>query len=45
VEAALVDGELIRGDVEVANGRVVAVGLNSKNGRGIAAPGFATLVP
>ena len=38
VEAALVDGELVRGDVEVADGRVSAVGLSSVNGTGIAAP-------
>src|ERR1700720_3825978 len=43
VEAALVDGELVRGDVEVADGRVSAVGLSSVNGTGIAAPGFVDL--
>jgi len=43
VEVALVDGELVRGDVEVADGRVAAVGLNSTNERGIAAPGFVDL--
>ncbi len=42
VEAALVDGLLVRGDVEVADGRVVAVGLSSP-GRGIAVPGFIDL--
>jgi N-acetylglucosamine-6-phosphate deacetylase len=42
VEAALVDGRLVRGDVEVANGIVAAVGLDS-GGSGIAAPGFVDL--
>jgi len=36
---ALVGGELVPGDVEIAGGRVVAVGLAGA-GRGIAAPGF-----
>jgi N-acetylglucosamine-6-phosphate deacetylase len=39
VEYALVDGALVRGDVEIDDGRVVAVGLAAP-GRGIAAPGF-----
>ena len=43
VEAALVGGELLRGDVEVADGRIVAVGLNGTAGRGVAAPGFVDL--
>ena len=43
VEAAVVDGALVRGDVDVAGGRVVGVGLSSPNGRGIAAPGFVDL--
>ena len=43
VEAALVGGSLVPGDVEIADGRVVEVGLNSTNGRGIAAPGFVDL--
>jgi N-acetylglucosamine-6-phosphate deacetylase len=43
VEAALVNGELLPGDVEVADGRVAAVGLNGRPGRGIAAPGFVDL--
>src|SRR2546429_7904203 len=42
VEAALVDGLLVRGDVEVDDGRIVAVGLSSP-GRGIAVPGFVDL--
>jgi N-acetylglucosamine-6-phosphate deacetylase len=43
VEAALVDGRLVPGDVEVAGGRVAGVGLGSPNGRGIAVPGFVDL--
>jgi N-acetylglucosamine-6-phosphate deacetylase len=43
VEAALIQGELLRGDIAVADGRVVDVGLNSAKGRGIAAPGFVDL--
>src|SRR3954466_8834454 len=42
VEAALVDGLLVRGDVEVADGRIVGLGLASP-GRGIAVPGFIDL--
>jgi N-acetylglucosamine-6-phosphate deacetylase len=43
VEAALVDGRLVRGDVEIADGRVAAYGLFSPNGRAVAAPGFVDL--
>lgn len=43
VEAALVDGLLVRGDVEIADGRIAGYGLASPNGRGIAAPGFVDL--
>ena len=43
VEAALVHGELVPGDVEVADGLVAAVGLNGRPGNGIAAPGFVDL--
>ena len=43
VEAALVDGELVVGDVEVDDGRLSAAGLASPNGRGIAVPGFVDL--
>ena len=43
VEAALVDGRFVRGDVEVADGRIRAVGLSSPNGRGFAVPGFVDL--
>jgi N-acetylglucosamine-6-phosphate deacetylase len=42
VEAALVDGLLVRGDVEIDDGRIVSVGL-SPAGRGIAVPGFVDL--
>ena len=43
VAAALVGGELLPGDVEIADGRISAVGLDGRNGRGIAAPGFVDL--
>ena len=43
VQAALVGGELLPGDVEVADGRIAAVGLASPDGRGIAVPGFVDL--
>ena len=43
VEAALVGGELMLGDVEVVDGLVAAVGLNGTPGNGIAAPGFVDL--
>ena len=43
VEAAVVDGLLLRGDVEVADGRIAAVGLNGGGGRGIAIPGLVDL--
>src|SRR5205814_7620118 len=43
VGAALVDGTLVRGDVEVADGRIASVGLSSANGKGIASPGFVDL--
>jgi N-acetylglucosamine-6-phosphate deacetylase len=42
VEAALVDGVLVRGDVDVEDGVVTAYGL-AGSGRGIAAPGFVDL--
>jgi N-acetylglucosamine-6-phosphate deacetylase len=38
VEAALVDGTLVPGDVEIVDGRIARLGLASRNGRGIAAP-------
>jgi N-acetylglucosamine-6-phosphate deacetylase len=43
VGAALVEGRLVPGDVEIADGRVARVGLSSANGTGIAAPGFVDL--
>jgi N-acetylglucosamine-6-phosphate deacetylase len=43
VRAALVDGVLVPGDVEIADGVVLAYGLASSNGRGIASPGFVDL--
>ena len=45
VEAALVDGLLVPGDVEIADGAVTGIGLASRNGRsrGIASPGFVDL--
>jgi len=42
VEAALVRGELVRGDVEIVDGRVSDVGLGG-GGRGLAVPGFVDL--
>ena len=36
VEAALVDGRLVPGDVALAGDRIEAVGLDGPNGRGIA---------
>jgi N-acetylglucosamine-6-phosphate deacetylase len=43
VGAALVAGSLVVGDVEIADGRISAVGLSSINGNGVAAPGFVDL--
>ena len=43
VEAAIVDGVLLPGDVEVVDGRVAAVALGGRRGRGIAVPGFVDL--
>lgn len=43
VEAALVGGELVLGDVEVVDGLIAGVGLNGTPGNGIAAPGFVDL--
>jgi N-acetylglucosamine-6-phosphate deacetylase len=43
VEAALVDGRFVRGDVEIDGDRVAAFGLASPNGRGYAVPGFVDL--
>ena len=43
VAAALVEGRLVPGDVEVVDGRVARHGLASPNGRGIATAGFLDL--
>jgi N-acetylglucosamine-6-phosphate deacetylase len=43
VEAALVRGALVSGDVEIADGAVAEYGLASPNGRGVAVPGFVDL--
>ncbi|MFN8223833.1 MAG: N-acetylglucosamine-6-phosphate deacetylase [Gaiellales bacterium] len=43
VEAALVDGVLVPGDVEIDDGVVTGVGLPVGDGKGIAAPGFIDL--
>jgi N-acetylglucosamine-6-phosphate deacetylase len=43
VEAALVGGRLMPGDIEVQDGIVTAVGLGRNGGQGIAAPGFVDL--
>ena len=42
VEAALVEGILLPGDVEIADGRIVGVGLAGR-GNGVAVPGFVDL--
>jgi N-acetylglucosamine-6-phosphate deacetylase len=43
VEAALVRGRLVPGDVEITEGLVTAYELGTGTGRGIAAPGFVDL--
>ena len=43
VGAALVEGTFVPGDVEIADGRIVAVGLAGGPGRGIAIPGLVDL--
>ena len=43
VEAAYVDGALVPGDVEIGEGRVLAVGLGGTGGRGLAVPGLVDL--
>ncbi len=43
VEAALVGGSLVPGDVEIVDGRIARVGVPGPNGRGIAVPGFIDL--
>jgi N-acetylglucosamine-6-phosphate deacetylase len=43
VEAALHDGLLVPGDVEIIDGRIGRIGLPGPNGHGIASPGFVDL--
>jgi N-acetylglucosamine-6-phosphate deacetylase len=43
VRAALIDGVLVAGDVEIEDGRIAAHGLPSSNGHGLASPGFVDL--
>ena len=43
VEAALVDGRLVPGDLEIVDGRVGRHGLASSNGRGVASQGFVDI--
>jgi N-acetylglucosamine-6-phosphate deacetylase len=43
VEAAVVEGTLVPGDVELADGRIAAVARSRSSGRGIAVPGFVDL--
>jgi N-acetylglucosamine-6-phosphate deacetylase len=43
VEAALFDGRLVPGDVEILDGQIGRIGLPGPNGRGIASPGFVDL--
>jgi N-acetylglucosamine-6-phosphate deacetylase len=43
VAAAVVDGLLLRGDVDIADGEIAAVGLNGGPGRGYAIPGLVDL--
>jgi N-acetylglucosamine-6-phosphate deacetylase len=43
VAAAVVDGVLVRGDVEVSDGLIAGVGLAAPAGAGIAVPGFVDL--
>jgi N-acetylglucosamine-6-phosphate deacetylase len=43
VEAAVTDGRIVRGDVEIVDRRVAGVGLASPGGRGVAVPGFVDL--
>jgi N-acetylglucosamine-6-phosphate deacetylase len=43
VEASLVDGRLLPGDLEVVDGRIARVGLAGGTGRGLAVPGFIDL--
>ena len=42
VEAAVVDGVLLRGDVEIADGRIAAVGLTAAAAAGSRSPASST---
>ena len=43
VRAAIVQGDLVPGDVEVVDGSITAVGLVGSGGSGLAAPGYVDL--
>jgi N-acetylglucosamine-6-phosphate deacetylase len=43
VRAALVDGEIVPGDVRVADGSIVEIGVAPAGGSGVAVPGFIDL--
>jgi len=43
VEAALVGGTFVPGDVEIGDGRILAVGVGGGGGRGVAIPGLVDL--
>jgi N-acetylglucosamine-6-phosphate deacetylase len=43
VSAAIVEGVLVSGDLEVVDGRIVEVGLPTRGGLGLAVPGFVDL--
>ena len=43
VEAAVVDGALVPGDVAIADGSIADVAVGKRSGRGIAVPGFVDL--
>jgi N-acetylglucosamine-6-phosphate deacetylase len=43
VEAALIDGVFVKGDVEIDDGRITRWGLSSPDGSGLAVPGFVDL--
>jgi len=43
VEAALVEGKVLTGDLEIEDGRVVRCGIRGSRGKGLALPGFVDL--
>jgi len=43
VEAAVIEGVVVPGDVAISNGTISDVGLGKRSGRGIAVPGFIDL--